>query len=195
MPASSPDPALVAVLTAMLSGQDLAPILEHVLSQEQEPVADFAFRDRKRVKAAAKLAASLVPPERPLLGQSSGPAGRWVRRTAGARRAAYALAAARRLATLEPDLKAERRYLAQHLAAERARVEAALNVDSNATVYGPVLGWYARQDNRTDPVCRALHGSNFLQSSPPAEGYPGTLHGGSCRCVSGPAFSGGTLVG
>lgn len=188
------DAPLIAVLTAMLSGHDLASILEHVLSQEDDPI-DFAFRDRTRVKAAAKLAASLLPPERPLLGQSTGPAGRWVRRTSTARRAAYVLAAARRLAAREADLQAERRYLAQHLAAERARVESAAKVDADGTRYGPVLGWYAILDDRTDPICRALAGHNFLASAPPAQGWPGTLHGGTCRCSSGPAFPQGELLG
>ncbi len=198
MPGS--DPAIVAVLTAILSDADVEAVLAHVLSQQGEPVADFAFRDRSRVKKAARIAAAMLQPVRAITGQGTGPASHWVRRTSPARQAAFVLASARRLAAQgrKPDLKAERRYMGQHLAAERARFEAAARVDRDSATLGPLLGWYAKQDEITDPICRALHGSNFRAALPPlVEGwpaYPGTLHGGACRCVAGAPFPRGPLL-
>lgn len=191
--ATNDTPALVAVTTALLSNRDLATVLERVLSGEQEPV-EMAFRDRTRVRRASRLVASLLPPQRPILGRAPGPASAWVRRTTAPRRAAYALAAARRLASREPDVDAERRYLAQHLAAERARDEAAAHADLLVVRYGPVLGWHARRDSITDATCAQLHGGNFRAARPPAAGLPGTLHGGACRCRAGPPFPGGRLL-
>ena len=194
----SGDAALVAVTTALLDGRDVRAVLERVLAVEDMPAVELAFRDRSRVRRAAQLAASLLPPQRPLLGQSTGPAGRWVRRTTAPRRAAYVLAAARRLAVAEPDLEAERRHLASHLAAERARADAAGRVDMMASLHGPVLGWRAVQDAVTTPGCRSAHGRNFLAARPPLiEGrpsYPGTQHGGACRCEAVAPYPGAGLL-
>lgn len=195
------DAALVAVTTAILSGEDIEAVLAHVLSQEEEPepVADFAFRDRARVKRAARLASRLIAPNRLTPeGRSTGPAGEWTRRTYPARQAAYLLAAGRRLAVETPDMTAERRYLAQHLGAETSRVQAAIVVDRLATVHGRVLGWQAVMDDVTTPGCRAADGRNFLAAAPPfIEGfpaYPGTLHGGACRCQAVPPFPQASLL-
>lgn len=195
--------ALVALTTAILSGRDLEAVLIAILAGEEEPPeveqTDFAFRDRTRVKRAARLATSLLPPERPLLGRSGGPASLWVRRTGPARRAAYALAAARRLAVREPDVDAERRHAAAHLAAERGRREAAADADRLVAAHGPVLGWYAKRpkDEASSAGCWAAHGGNWHVGRPPIiEGkpsIPGTVHP-SCRCRSGPPFPGGTLL-
>lgn len=185
----SPDAALVAIVTAILDEQDLEHVLVHVLSLEEDPagVADFAFRDRARVKRAARLVSRLVAPNRLTPeGRSTGPAGEWTRRTYPARQGAYVLAAARRLAVEEPDLTAERRYHSQHLTAEMTRVQAAIVVDRLASEHGRVLGWQSVMDDVTTPGCRAADGRNFLVGAPPnIEGvpsYPGTLHGGACRC-------------
>jgi len=196
-----PDPALVAVTTAILSGGDLESVLSHVLSLEEEPqgTADFAFRDRARVKRAARLASRLLAPNRRTSeGRSTGPAGEWTRRTLPVRQASYLLAAARRLAVDEPDVEAERRFLAQHLTAETKRVQAAGEVDRMVTTHGRVLGWHAVRDEITTPGCRAAHGRNFLASAPPnIEGrpaYPGTLHGGACRCRAVAPWPQGALL-
>jgi hypothetical protein len=193
-------PALVAVTTALLADDpaQLEAVLVAVLSGEEEPV-ELAFRDRTRVRAAARLAASMLPPQRPLLGRAAGPASAWVRRTSAPRRAAYALAAARRLAAREPDVDAERRYLAAHLAAERGRADAALRADAMVARFGPVLGWHAKQpfDALTSPGCRQRHGQNFSPARPPiVEGrpaLPGMVHP-SCRCSPGPPWPGGRLL-
>ncbi len=158
-------------------------VLVRFLEAEPEPV-ELAFRDRTRVRRAARLVTSLLPPERPLLGRAAGPASAWVRRTSMPRRASYALAAARRLAARE-DIDVEQRYLGQHLAAERGRAEAALQTDEMVLRYGPVLGWRARLDEITSPGCRAAHRSNFRPMPPPVvEGrpaLPGMVHP-NCRC-------------
>lgn len=200
MPTASADQtALVALTTAILAGRDLEAVLERILSTEEVPDVELAFRDRSRVRKASKLAASLLPPQRPLLGRSAGPAGLWVRRTSPARRAAYALAAARRLAAREPDVDAERRFLAQHLAAERGRSEAATQVDGEFARYGPVLGWRAKQprDALTSPGCAQAHGQNFHAMRPPiVEGtpsLPGTVHP-ACRCTAGPPWPSAGLL-
>ena len=97
------------------------------------------------------------------------------------RRAMYILAAARRLAE-GGTLDAERRIYAAHQAAERRRTEAARQIDETAAAHGPILGWWSHKDSRTTPACRAAHGTNFSALAPPAMGWPGTLHGGQCRC-------------
>jgi hypothetical protein len=92
---------------------------------------------------------------------------------------------------LDPVLERERTYFAQHLNAARARREAAVRVDQEAQRLGsPVLGWHAIRDSRTTPECAAADGHNFEASRPPKIGYPGTLHGGTCRCKPGRPFPG-----
>lgn len=88
-------------------------------------------------------------------------------------------------------VRRERAYWAAHERARRARMTAALAVADAANLYGPVLGWYTHQDDRTTPECRAADGSNFRAELPPVVGWPGTLHGGSCRCEAGPPHPGG----
>lgn len=116
-----------------------------------------------------------------------------LQRTEAARRARYILAAARRLQSGEPTA-AERRLLNAHLRAERNRREAAKRVDAAAAEHGILLGWYSKKDDRTTPDCALAHGHNFLATVPPAIGWPGTLHGGNCRCVPGPPWSQATLL-
>jgi hypothetical protein len=90
--------------------------------------------------------------------------------------------AVRRLVRDPSSIAAERRYLAQHLNAERIRKEAAAQVDEARGKYGDILGWKAQMDERTTPECASANGTNFHALVPPAIGYPGTLHGGTCRC-------------
>lgn len=192
--------ALAAICLVLLS--DPAPeALEAALLRALDPApVELAFRDRARVKKAVRLAVGLLPPQRPLLGHPSGPAGAWVRRTSVPRRAAYLLAAARRLNEAEGrDVEAERRFLAQHLSAERGRTEAALAADRAVAEHGLVLGWYAKRpfDEATSPGCRSRHGSNFNVLRPPVvEGrpaLPGMVHP-ACRCSPGPPWPGASLL-
>lgn len=115
------------------------------------------------------------------------------------RRAAYLIMAGRRLGTavvrdggtpgtVAQALRAEGRYLQQHLRAVRKRNDAAAEVAAASIRYGQDLGWHAIRDDRTSPECRAAHGSNFRADEPPAIGYPGAVHE-HCRCKPGPPFN------
>lgn len=120
-----------------------------------------------------------------------GPAASWNAGTEITRRAEYLVEAARRLADPEHSIERERQHLARHLAAQDRRAEAAERVDEVTGRVGGVVGWYALLDARTTPECRAAHGTNFNAAKPPVIGYPGTPHGGTCRCRPGPPHRGG----
>ena len=117
----------------------------------------------------------------PDLEPDEGPAVATMRRNAVGRRARYILAAARRVSE-GGSAKAERALFGAHLRAEEGRVEGARAIDRAAEKWGPVLGWFATRDTRTTPECFASHGGNFSALAPPSIGWPGTLHGGNCRC-------------
>lgn len=151
-----------------------------------------------------------VPPSSAAAAPEPGPAGRHVAAGADERRAAFGQASRDRIAqavqhpgeqfpvatsTLDTALERERRFFAQHLNAERTRQDAARRVDATAARLGVTrLGWRARLDGRTTPACAAAHGNNFDVARPPALGYPGTPHGGTCRCKPGPPFPGQPLI-
>lgn len=132
-----------------------------------------------------------VPPLPPEVAQRT--ATGFVARTETPRAAAFLYDSAARLSA-GGSTDAERRYIAQHLQARQMRSTMARRVDAASRLFGPVLGWRAVMDKLTTPACRAAHGSNFHFASPPAIGYPGTLHGGSCRCLPGPPFPGAVSV-
>jgi hypothetical protein len=112
------------------------------------------------------------------------------------RRAAYLVNAVRRLAPavasgdVDRIVRAERaedRYFAAFLEAERRRGVAASAVALVASQYGIndrgelLLGWLAVLDNRTSADCRWAHRRNFNALVAPRIGYPGTVHL-ECRC-------------
>lgn len=110
--------------------------------------------------------------------------------------AAYFLNASHRLQTaidqhglpgLPGAARDELRFFGQHVRAQRARTRAAANVDAAAREHGTVLGWYAHDDDRTTPECADADGTNFLATRVPPIGWPGTPHGGTCRCWAGAA--------
>jgi hypothetical protein len=137
---------------------------------------------------------TLVQPRlHPPLLSSQGPAEGFVNRTSYAHTAAYLVNAAERLSR-GGSIEAERRFLSQHLAARAGRQSAAQTVDRVSAVWGPLLGWRARMDASTTAACRAANSHNFYAARPPAIGYPGSLHGGTCRCVPGPPFKDAGLV-
>lgn len=176
--APSEEQVLAAMVVVMLSAQAppaTAGALVSLLSSLAVP------------STAAVDAVGLWLPHFEHLPEATGPGSSWQRRTEVVRRCQYLVKAARRLMA-GGTLDAERRYLAQHLAAVRARKEAVAQVDAQARRHGPVLGWYAIRDSRTDPICRALDGTNFEAAKPPAVGYPGSLHGGTCRCKAGAPY-------
>lgn len=168
--------AIAGLVVIILSGLALQAAVPHVTRL----LAPFGFPRAAIVGAMAMLWPHLREP-RELGGVN---AGGWVNRTLPARQAAYLLSAIRRLAEDPEDEPAERRYLRQHLNAERARREAAAKVDKAAEQWGPVLGWRSVRDERVTPECRAADGRNFSATRPPLIGYPGTLHGGTCRCFA-----------
>lgn len=115
-------------------------------------------------------------------------------------RAAYMLAAARRIdermgrgQTLEQATAAESTYAQMHVDAQRRRREAAQAVDAAADVYGLQLGWYANGDERTTPECAWANGRNFMADRRPVFGWPGAVHP-RCRCTAGLAFPNGRLL-
>lgn len=63
-------------------------------------------------------------------------------------------------------------------------------VDMAALQHGLLLGWYAHHDDRTTPECADADGKNFRADAMPLIGYPGTVHGSSCRCTPGAPFPG-----
>lgn len=129
------------------------------------------------------------------VGTSGGPVA--IERRANLRyRAAYIINAARRIAGAS-DKKAavarERTYWAGHQRASARRTKMAKRMAAATRKFGPVIGWYAKMDNRTTAECRAANGRNFLAAQPPVIGYPGTVHM-HCRCLPGAPHPGGKMV-
>ncbi len=122
-------------------------------------------------------------------------------------RATYIVRAARRLwlagatslasgdsEAIKKAFSKEARYLKQHLTASTTRRLAAQAIDGARNSYGPLLGWYAKDDERTTPACRVANGHNFTLEDPPKIGLPGMLHAGNCRCRPGRPFAGAMTV-
>lgn len=144
-----------------------------------------------------------------------GPAERVTATGQDAYRAAYILAAARRInerlsaagsdsdarrAALADALKAEARYAAQQQQAQDNRLSAAQAVDQAAARVGKtapggakLLGWHAVMDARTSAECADANGRNFPADRPPLIGWPGAVHP-HCRCKPGKPFAGARLV-
>lgn len=185
------DHAMLAALTVVvLSGLAAAPFAAALV-----PLLGAYGLDARGV---AQLAALVWPRigTRPTVGAAqalAGPAQAFASRTEAPHTAAFLLVAARRLAA-GGSFDRERAFLAQHMAARQARQDAARAVDVAGRRFGPVLGWHAVMDARTTAACRAAHGHNFRVAVPPAVGYPGSLHGGTCRCRPGAPFAGGGTV-
>lgn len=144
--------------------------------------------------------------------EGTGPATRWAVRTNLHRRAAFFLAACRRVQAAVTDARSrrepvraavldaigtERRYLAMHVTACQQRVTAASRVDGMAAEHGNLLGWLAVKDRRCSPGCSRASGRNFRADHPPViEGhpsYPGTVHN-SCRCIPVRPFRGAPVL-
>lgn len=133
---------------------------------------------------------------------AQGPAARLVAAGEPTYRAAYLLAAANRVRasmaagkTLEEALAVEQRFTLAHLAAQDNRARAAAAVDKAAATHrSGLLGWKAVMDSRTSAECRAADRRNFSLLSPPAIGYPGSVHP-NCRCRPVAAFANAPMVG
>lgn len=87
----------------------------------------------------------------------------------------------------EAQGRQELRYADAHLDASAKRMEAAQQVNDAMVEYGSVLGWHAILDERTDALCRDLHGTNFSALRPPHGHWPGSVHP-HCRCYAGAPF-------
>lgn len=150
-----------------------------------------------RVPAAPTPDGGFTPPSLDLIpAQPRTPAQSYVRTTEVPRHSRYLVAAAKRFQQAQSQeegqaiMQRERRYLSQHLAAVQRSREAAKRVDNAVQRYGTTqLGWWAHMDSKTTPECAAANGTNFDAAKPPLIGYPGTLHGGTCRCHAGPAHN------
>jgi hypothetical protein len=194
-PQQPPDAAAIAALTLLLLHAGTAVAAGSTLEAATSLLGQLGISPAAVAAIWPDVASFTLSP------QSDGAAGSWVRRTSAARRAAYALNAARRLdaAGVTPEaVDAEHRHMGQHDLAEAKRQVAAQAVDEASARHGLTLGWYARMDDRTTPGCRAANGQNFDARRPPTiEGspaYPGQPHGGTCRCRPGPPHPGGTLL-
>ena len=137
-----------------------------------------------------------------------GPASAQTARQNLARRAQYVIAATRRVLTaasaarargqspadgIRAQLARERKFFEQHQAAMWNRATAAGKTDMAAAEHGTLLGWYATDDPKTSPECRAADGKNFYATSMPAIGFPGGVHD-HCRCLPGPAHKNAVLL-
>jgi hypothetical protein len=111
-------------------------------------------------------------------------------------RAAFVINALRRIAAA-PDwkiaLKRELGFWKAHVKASQRRVTVARRIDAARRLYGDMLGWYARMDERTSAECRAADHRNFSALQPPVIGFPGSVHP-HCRCIPGPPIPGAKLV-
>lgn len=178
--------AILAALTLLLLAQLSADALSRTIAGLLVPLGFPAAA----VGQATALILELPPPDVDVSPETAAHA---MARTAAARRAMYLLEAVRRLAS-GGSLADEKRFFDLHRKAEKARREAAKQVDAAAAKFGPVLGWRAVMDSRTTPECKAAHGHNFRAAVPPAIGYPGTLHAGNCRCLPGAPFPGAKML-
>ena len=185
------DALIAAIIAAFLA----AHTVHAIFSRLRGPVTRSGISG-----AAMKAAAALVltMPQQPMEG--TGPATRWAVRTNTLRRAAYTLAAMRRIdraidearAQGEPvndaisaALVTERRYFAMHVAADHHRLAATAAVDGMAATHGNLLGWRTVRDKNVTAGCLDADGKSFRVDDPPiVEGhpsFPGTVHA-LCRC-------------
>lgn len=205
----SEDAVAAALVIVLLSGLPLATTASHALPL----LASLGIEPQAASQALSLVYPQIDPasrvPVRPVLRtperdpetgrlqlpapEPRTPAQAHVRTTEVPRHSRYLVAAARRFQMAQSQeegqaiMQRERRYLAQHLNALRYTREAAQRVDRAVARHGLVLGWWAHMDERTTAECRAANGANFSAANPPLIGYPGTLHGGTCRCHAGPA--------
>ncbi|NMH98900.1 phage minor head protein [Pseudonocardia acidicola] len=190
--------------------------------QQQEPVADGVVISALVAALAAGAGAGLIAGQLSRLGVPSsvaravadnlsgpsgkpkvvgGPAQRAQDRLNLTRRSQYLVNAARRVyatvqagKTIAEAIAAERGHFDAHRLMQQRRQTAGAAMDAAAQEHGPVLGWNAVLDGKTDAVCAALDGKNFSITHPPKAGLPGAVHP-FCRCTAGPPHPGAPVVG
>jgi hypothetical protein len=204
-PPPPPDDHLIALIVAALAAYGTAKALTGALRAP--------FKAAGVSGAALSAVAALFSSGPGEAVKATGPASRWTARQNLARRAAFFLAAARRvqqavkaarskdepaMSAIRDALATEKRYLGLHVAASAQRVAAAAAVDGMAARHGNLLGWQAKLDPRCSPGCAAASGRNFRADRPPViEGhpaFPGAVHGSSCRCRPVAPFKGAEVL-
>jgi hypothetical protein len=118
-------------------------------------------------------------------------------------RAHYAIGAAKRVAagvgegkSIAEAVRAERKYLRQHLEASRTRLAGARLNEAAAERWGPILSW--NHTGRTEthrPSHVAADGANYRMGSAPAA-TGGMLPGQApnCDCIPGPPIPNGRML-
>jgi len=193
-------PPLVGVVgpaSAQTARQNLARRAQFVVSAGKRLMADMtAWR-------AKPPAPEPTPSPEPVPGPASGQAadlnvlrrGQFTEARRGRLQADIdASEAAGRMQALQDGLARERRYYAQHLDAMWNRARAAGQIDMEAAVHGPLLGWAARHDKRVTAACLAADGGNFYVDDPPDIGLPGIGPHAGCRCTAVAPWPGGRLL-
>lgn len=190
--------ALAGALTPLLAYAAIEPLLEGF------ELATTTLIARKSLRAALQQVERFPQPK--LAGV--GIAQRNMVVTNTVRRAAYVVAATRRIAEemteakvhgeseesgLSEAVSKENVYFLQHVNADAERIASATSIDSVAARYGDIIGWYANDDERVTAECRAANGKNFRVSDPPSIGYPGATHV-ECRCYPGPPHANAELL-
>lgn len=193
----SDDTGLIAVIAAALA-------TGAATSSITAALAPYLIRAGINPQAFARAAAAVAVTIR----RPSGVAGRIVAAQENTYRAAYVLAAARRITqaarstptgtlsrseAIRQAITAERRYADLHKQAAANRRATAIQVDTQASRHGLLLGWKAKLDARTSAECRAANGNNFRADRPPLIGYPGSVHP-HCRCQPTAPYPHGLLV-
>lgn len=115
-------------------------------------------------------------------------------------RAAYVINASKRIdsavqrgLSLAAALRSERRFYRQHSRANQVRRTAEKRDAAHAKLYGPLLGWYSRDDARVSPECALANGKNYEADKGTKIGRPGSVHP-TCRCTSGRPHKGAKMV-
>ena len=94
--------------------------------------------------------------------------------------------------TLEQAITREQPYAEAHRRAQAARAAAMTDVRRAKRTFGRLLGWYTHADDgRITPACKIAGGKNFNAATGP---WPGTAHGGTCRCTPGKAHNTAQMV-
>lgn len=187
---------LVALVAAMIAGASVE-LIARILARFPELTRDLVERILLGRSWGGLLGATAE--ERTLIPRTGTPPALVLEQLAAQnafRRAAYLVNAVRRLAPavasgdvdrIQRAERAEDRYFAAFLEAERRRGVAASAVALIASQFGInaqgelLLGWQAVLDNRTSADCRWAHKRNFNALVAPRIGYPGTVHL-DCRC-------------
>lgn len=201
------DTALAVAIAALLAGLTVAGAY---ITSVAGMLALLRLRFRLSARAWKSLGAvlSMVTGHPATASGGTGAASAQVSRMNAARRAQYVVAATKRIQAAVAEARAkgvpedeafaaaldqEQRYYELHLSAMQNRADAAARTDLAARKYGKILGWLAKNDDRTSAECAAASGKNYYASHMPDIGLPGAVHP-SCRCRPVAPWPGGKLL-